>query len=145
MAPNFPRVGLKDDRRPSLFFRPQVEPLEDRYTPATVTSLKDAGAGTLRDAINSTAAGGTVDFAVGLVGTITLTSELAINKPLTISGPGNSSTGAPLITISGNGVNRIFNISNNAVSVIDVTIEKLLLTKGRATLDLGGGILLANE
>jgi hypothetical protein len=34
-------------------FRPQVETLEDRLAPAifTVTTTKDAGAGSLRDAI----------------------------------------------------------------------------------------------
>ena len=62
----------------------------------TVTSLDDAGPGTLREAItlaNATAAADTIDFAV--TGVIHIGSQLpTITAPLTINGPG-----AELLTI----------------------------------------------
>jgi hypothetical protein len=77
-------------------YRPRIEILEGRWLPSTVTNLNDSGAGSLRDAIAATSAGGTVDFQPGLTGTISLTSGLTIDKSLTITGPG-----AKIITISG--------------------------------------------
>ncbi len=94
----------------------------------TVTNLNDAGANSLRGQIATAAANDTINFAVS--GTITLTSgQLSVNKPLTIHGPGSS-----VLTVSGNDVNRIFNITDN-VSWIDspVAISGLTLTKGNAT------------
>ena len=66
----------------------KLEALEARCVPSTVTNLNDDGPGSLRDAIAITPAGGTVDFASGLTGTITLTSAgLAVFKNLTITEP----------------------------------------------------------
>src|SRR5262249_10436481 len=60
-----------------------LEPLESRWVPTTVTNLADAGAGSLRQALLDTPAGGTVDFQPGLTGTITLTTgQLDITKDL---------------------------------------------------------------
>src|SRR5947209_12190527 len=89
--------------------RLDLERLEDRCVPSTVTNLSDHDPGSLRAAILSTAAGGTVDFQAGLTGTITLTTgELAIAKNLTIAGPG-----AAKITVSGNHVLRVFDITGS--------------------------------
>src|SRR5215469_2866993 len=83
-----------------------LESLEGRWVPSTVTNLTDHDPGSLRDAIATTPAGGTVDFQAGLSGTITLaTGQLAINKDLTIAGPG-----ADVITVSGNHASRVFDI-----------------------------------
>jgi hypothetical protein len=71
--------------------RLSLEWLEARCLPSTVTTLSDHDPGSLRDAVATTPSGGTVDFQPGLNGTITLTmGELAINKDLTIDGPGAS-------------------------------------------------------
>ena len=58
----------------------------------TVTSTADGGAGSLRDTIAAASNGDTIQFDAALNGqTITLTSaELAIDKNITISGPGPS-------------------------------------------------------
>ena len=56
----------------------------------TVTSTADSGPGSLRDAIAAASDGDTIQFAAALNGqSITLTSaELAIDKNITINGPG---------------------------------------------------------
>jgi hypothetical protein len=85
-------------RRPDRF-RPHLEALDDRWVPAqvslTVTSLADAGAGTLRDAILTADAGKQSDkFAIGftVTGTIDLQSPLPnLNNTIAIQGPGASS------------------------------------------------------
>jgi hypothetical protein len=91
----------------------------------TVTTLADAGPGSLRGAIADVAPGGTVAFAAGLSGTITLTSgEIPIGKGVTVAGPG-----AQRLTVSGNDSSRIFNVNTAG----DVTVEGVTLTKGFAT------------
>jgi hypothetical protein len=96
-----PNRGSKPraDRRPTTRFLPQVEALEDRWLPSqiglNVTSLDDAGAGTLRSAIQTADAGShsdkfTIDFAVN--GTINLQSPLPdLDNNIAIQGPGSAS------------------------------------------------------
>jgi hypothetical protein len=109
-----------------------LEPLEGRCLPSTVTNLNDAGAGSLRQAIIDTPAGGTVDFQPGLSGIITLTTgELAIGKDLTIAGPG-----ADVITVSGNHASRVFDIG----ATVTVDISRLTIADGSVTNANGGGI-----
>ncbi len=98
----------------------------------TVSNLNNAGAGSLRDAVAGTPAGGTVDFAPALTGTIVLTSgEIGIAKNLTIAGPG-----ADRVTVSGNNASRIFNLTSGTAAV---TISGLRLAGG-ATAGAGGAI-----
>jgi hypothetical protein len=132
------RARHPEPRRPT---RPGLEALETRCVPTTVTNLGDAGAGSLRQEIANTAAGGTVDFAPGLTGTITLTSgEIVINKNLTISGPG-----AGLLSVSGNNNSRIFDITSGAN--VSVGISGLTLTGGNGTGggNLGGGAIRIDQ
>jgi hypothetical protein len=97
-----------------------------------VTNLNDAGAGSLRQAIIDTPSGGTVDFQPALSGTITLTTgELAINKDLTITGPG-----ADVITVSGSHASRVLEIISGG---FHVALSGLTLADG-ASPDSGGGI-----
>lgn len=70
----------------------------------TVSNLNNSGPGSLRDAIANTPPDGTVDFSVA--GTIVLSSELTIDKSLTIEGPG-----ADLLTVSGGNSTRIFDLT----------------------------------
>src|SRR5262249_38056361 len=115
--------------------RLHLETLEDRCLLTTVTNLTDHDPGSLRDAIAITPSGGVVDFQPGLTGTIILTtSELAIAKDLTITGPG-----ADVITVSGNHALRIFNIA----PTFTVAISGLTIADGFPQTDGGGGILSA--
>ena len=84
-----------------------------------VVNMNDAGAGSLRQAIQDVHDGGTITFNLGdAPATITLTSgELAIGKSLTIAGPG-----ADRLTISGNDSSRVFSISAGTVTISGVTV-----------------------
>jgi hypothetical protein len=85
----------------------------------TVTNTNDSGPGSLRDAIATAAPGDTIDF--GVTGTITLSSTLAIDKDLTISGPG-----AANLAVSGNNSVVVFATANYT----NVTISGLTVSGG---------------
>jgi probable HAF family extracellular repeat protein len=111
-----------------------LESLEGRWVPSTVTNLNDAGAGSLRQAILDTPAGGKVDFQPGLTGTITLTTgELAVNKDLTVAGPG-----AGTVTISGNQSSRVFDLTSTQATV---SLGGLTIANGSA--QAGAGVYIA--
>ncbi len=104
----------------------------------SVENANDSGSGSLRQAIADASAGEHINFDSAFFTvprTITLTSgELAINKNLTIQGPG-----ANLLTISGNQASRIFNIAGGGLSV---AISGLTISNGvTGQFDGGGGIL----
>lgn len=104
----------------------------------TVMNNNDMGSGSLRDAIGSSSAGDTIQFAPALDGqTITLTSgELLISHNLTITGPG-----AGNLTISGNNNSRVFDLQADTVTVSGLTVTQGLAPSGQAggaILDLGG-------
>jgi hypothetical protein len=122
-------------RSPARSARPRLEALEGRCLLSTVTNLLDSGLGSLRDAIANTPAGGTVDFQPGLSGTIPLSSgELAIDKALTVSGPG-----AGVLTVSGSHASRVFDIAGP----FTVALSGLTIADGFAP-DAGGGISNSN-
>jgi hypothetical protein len=90
----------------------------------SVTSGNDAGAGTLREAVNEVCAGGTIDLTPLTCGsTVTLASRLYLASDVTIKGP--PSCGTP-VTISGNNVTRQFFVQGG-----DVTLQDLTLANGR--------------
>jgi VCBS repeat-containing protein len=103
-----PLAGGRCARRPRRFL-PTCEPLEGREVPAvfTVTSLLDAGPGTLRAAItqaNGNDENDTINFTVA--GTIGLGSTLALieaSRSVTINGAG--------VTVSGGGTVRVFDVA----------------------------------
>src|SRR6056297_4282133 len=106
----------------------------------TVTNTSDSGAGSLRQAIADVDTGGTISFDNALSGdVITLSSEITINKSLTIQG-----LGADKLSVSGNNSNRIFYIENNSnVNISDLSIVdgNRMGTRARN----GGGISLYNN
>ena len=99
----------------------------------TVESTADSGGTcpgatcTLRQAIVDTPANGTIDFSV--TGTITLDSQLTLNKNLTITGPG-----AAQLAISGNNTVRVMAVTAG----VTVTISDLTIQNGGSV--TGGGI-----
>jgi beta-glucanase (GH16 family) len=102
-------------------------------TEVVVTNLGNAGSGSLRAAIADVAPGGTVSFDPALVGgTLALTSgPLVIGKPVTIDG-----SGAPGITISGGGTDRVLIVDPGA----QVEVANLTLSDGYGW-QLGGCVL----
>lgn len=108
---------------------------------ATVTNLNDSGAGSLRDAVVSTPAGGVVDFQAGLSGTISLFGQIAIDKALTITGPG-----ANVLWVA-NASGRIFEV-NAAGAAVDISSLGLSGTghpvgaNGGAILNISGSLSL---
>ena len=106
-----------------------------------VTNTNDGGPGSLRQAITNIGAGGTIQFDPSLAGqTITLTSQLAINKNLTIDGSGLY----PRVEISGNNSTRLFYINRD----LTVTLRNLVLRRGKTTgtssTNYGGAIFVGS-
>ena len=109
-----------------------------------VTNSNNSGAGSLRQAImdaNATPAADTIQFDTlghfSVPRTITLTSdEIAINSPLTITGPAS-----PLrrVSISGNNASQVLLVSG--VGAEEVTLQHLTVRDGAST--FGGGIRLS--
>jgi len=94
----------------------------------TVTNNNDSGPGSLRQAIAISSPGDTIDFDSSLNGqTITLTTgELAIDKELTIAGPG-----ANFLAVDGNDTSIVFSINPG----LEVSVSGLTITHG-----MGAGI-----
>src|SRR5215470_3863784 len=108
--------------------------------PAVVNNA-DSGAGSLRQAILDACDGNTITFANTVVSPITLTSaELAIDKNLTIQGPG-----ANALTISGNNAVRVFDIGRVNPG-INVTLSGLTIANGNPpSIPIEGGGILNNS
>ncbi len=101
----------------------------------TVTNTNNAGAGSLRQAVQDAAAGDSIRFQTGLSGTIVLTSEIVINKNLTIDG-GNAAGG--MMTISGGGATRIFNVTAGNVGFFNLILENASVTGNGGAILVGG-------
>ena len=99
----------------------------------TVTNTNDGGPGSLRQAIADAVSGDTITFDPALAGeTITLSSQLEINKDLTIDGSRLTSQ----LVLSGGFTTRIIEIT----ALAEVTISNISFTKGIVTNDSGGAI-----
>lgn len=99
----------------------------------TVTTNADAGPGSLRQALDDLCTGGLITFAADLSGqTIRLQQQLLLQKNLTIDG----SAPAVAPTLSGNDEVRVLMVLRD----IAVTLNRLLITNGRAPDGYGGGI-----
>jgi CSLREA domain-containing protein len=84
---------------------------------------------TLREAINAAPAGASptprITFAANVTGTITVQSQIGINKNVTIEGPG-----ARTLAVSGGGTTRILNVPSSATGM---TISGLTIRDGKYT------------
>lgn len=120
-----------------------------------VTNNNDSGLGSLREAIANAQAGDTITFDNNLGGNnrITLSSQLVINKDLTIDGQN-----APGLTLSGNDQLRVLDIRPSSAfdfetglftDPTEVTLKDLVVTNGRAfgpgDDGAGGGIRTGNQ
>ena len=110
-------------------------PLPAHAATLTVTNGNDSGAGSLRATIAAASAGDTITFAANVTAITLTTGEIAINKNLTLRGPGVNQ-----LAISGNDASRIFNIGN-----VNVAISGMTLTRGHATDSPGGAILAIGD
>lgn len=102
----------------------------------TVTSSADSGEGSLRQVLAACANGATVSFDPSVT-SITLASEIAVAKNVTVDGGGT-------VTVSGGDVTRIFNCNGAGTTVV---LKGLVLTNGKATAttdDADGGAILNN-
>jgi hypothetical protein len=140
--------------RPAPRFRPQLEALEGRDVPSTLTVTHNLGfgAGSLRDEIVSAQSGDTIVFDQSLRGqTINVwtnspsftpvSSELVIDKSLDIEGPG-----AANLAINGGNIARVFRVTAG----VQVTLSGLTIENGNGRTgaydpgqddELGGSIL----
>lgn len=125
---------------------PRLLPLESRIAPAIVSTANDSGAGSLRAALTNASAGETITFGslFSIPRTITLTTgQIAISVPVTID-----ATSAAAITISGNKLGRIFDLSP-APAGAAIALRKLTLTSGKTTgttdANGGGALLIGDE
>src|SRR5262245_43077075 len=139
-----PRPGSQRPARVPRRFGPRLTVLEDRTVPSTFTvkNLDDSGPDSLRAAVaaaDASPGADTIRFLGGLHGTITLASELPITTDLTIDGPG-----ANQLTVSGNGVTRVFDVSAGAVTIDRLTISGGLADSGAINGSFGGGIYHAS-
>jgi|GEM_PF-2434263 len=100
-----------------------------------VTNANDSGAGSLRQTIINSTAGNGITFDPSLAGqTITLSSELVIDKNLTVDG----SSLASKINISGNNSVRAFRLTSG----VTVVMNSLSIKNGKAT---GNGGAISNN
>ncbi len=96
-------------------------------TPLVVTSPANAGCGTLRDVIAAAPEGSTITFDPSLNGqTILTTTEIIINKDLTIQGPG-----ADLLTIGKSANARHFFVASTSPST-KLVVKDLAFKDGRS-------------
>jgi hypothetical protein len=128
--------NIRSQRSPGkrATFRPQLEALEDRCVPSTltVTNNLDGPVGSLRAEIKAANSGDTIVFTPSLNGqTIKLGgSELAINKNLDIEG-----LGAANLTISGGNTSRVFDVSSSSANV---TLAGMTITGGNGYSGVSG-------
>lgn len=119
------------------------------FATINVTNINDSGAGSLREAIALANPGDSIILDPSLAGgTITLNSQLVIDKDLTIVGLVDAENN-PNVTISGNNAHRVFEITNDGnFNPVTVTIENTIVANGKSNgtgeAGAGGGIKTAS-
>ena len=143
--------GTITPSKPSYIFAPSsriyndvvADQLSENYTAVIgVTNTNDSGPGSLRQAIFEAAASDTIKFDPSLAGqTITLSSQLTINKDLTIDGSGLD----PRVEISGNHLNRMFYVNRYITATLRSLVLKEGKTQGTTYASYGGAIFVEND
>jgi hypothetical protein len=100
-----------------------------------VNNNADSGTGSLRSVIGNACPGSTITFAGNVRGTITTSSELLIDKGLTIKGPGADLLSVQRSTAGGTASFRIFTITGT----FNAAISGLTVSNGLSS-GSGGGI-----
>jgi WD40-like Beta Propeller Repeat/Carboxypeptidase regulatory-like domain len=122
-----------------LFFMLSFTAIENQAATLTVTNKNDNGGGSLRQTIFFANNGDTIIFAANLSGSIVLSTEIVINKHLTINGPGSHILG---IEGRNDGLDgRVFHISGGFVTISSLRISKGFLS-GTGISGFGGGVLV---
>lgn len=108
------------------------------FQPTVVANANNSDTGSLREAIAapfaSTVTFDPPTFNGEAADTITLSSELTLNRPLVIDG--SSAYGG--VVVSGNDATRVFNLGGGA----NVTLQSLSIVRGNSGGNTGGGILV---
>ncbi|MDO8945974.1 MAG: hypothetical protein Q7U88_02315, partial [Desulfocapsaceae bacterium] len=115
-----------------FFFQPQAQ-----AATLTVNSIADSGAGTLRQAILDAVADDTIDFnptafPPATPATITLISQLTINKNLTINGNGG-------VILDANQTGRVMLIDDETAAIMSASLSGITFKNGLVS-GPGGGI-----
>ena len=103
-----------------------------------VNNNNDAGTDSLRDVMSKACSGSTITFAPNVTGSIDLTSELPLNKDLSIVGPGANLLSVRRAAVAGN--SRVFNVSPASVYA---AISGLTIANGLSATSGGGIVNLA--
>ncbi|HOX58269.1 MAG TPA: choice-of-anchor Q domain-containing protein [Candidatus Paceibacterota bacterium] len=108
----------------------------------SVTSVNDAGPGSLREAISSAASGDSINFTLPLPAVIVLSNTLVIDKDLGILGPGADELTVMRSDSPGTPEFRVFDVQAGVVAISGITIRNGVAYSGTHIHDnLGGGIL----
>ena len=129
------RPAARRPAKPIARFRPQLESLDGRFVPTTLTVTNGLGfgPGSLRDTIAAAQSGDTIVFDPGVNAIQVNTNapfafggsyQIVIDRNLDIEGPG-----AGNLLISGGNVSRVFDI----VSGVQATISGLSIVDGNGT------------
>jgi hypothetical protein len=105
----------------------------------TVTNGNDSGPGSLRQAILNAPSGDTINFSPSVTVVNLTSSELVINKNLTITGPG-----AKLLTVKRSASAPAFRIFHITPSTVTVSISGLTISNGSVVWPFGGPVSLAD-
>lgn len=135
-----PPTGVRHSSLAIAFWLLVLLPCPSYAATNVVTTLADSGEGSLREAITVSAPGDTITFATSN-GVLTLTQVLTVDRDLIVLGPGRTK-----LTISGNHLTRIFNVSENVTALISgFTLQSGHSASGADGQVVGGTTLTPGE